>query len=481
MAGTKDRDPFLDHRHFARACRIEYLENTMKRTNHVRGRKVTVLGLGKSGIAACRLLSKGGAIVFGSDSGKPQIARADFTYETGGHSDRIFDADLVVVSPGIPTDHPVLKEARERGVEIIGEIELAAQHFDGTIIAVTGTNGKTTTAALMKSMLDESGMKAALGGNIAPGFPLSEVVLTADRDTVVVAEISTFQLETIKTFKPHIGIITNISPDHLDRHKDFDTYVGLKRKLFVNQSEDDFCILNFDQAVTRKTEVLVHSRVFYFSIHQTIQNGTYLSGDTVYFARNGRNSVLFSKDDVLLPGMHNLENVLAASTAAMLAGCDPGAVKRAVRQFSGVPHRLELVRKIRGVTFINNSMCTNPVAFKRSLEGVPHPFVLICGGRNKNLALEQMVKPITTAKFTVIIGESSVPLSQALKRIGYSRFAIAHSMGEATSVAAAHAESGDTVLLSPGGSSFDMFEDFADRGEQFKESVRRLTNGALKR
>ncbi len=446
----------------------------MKRKKNVQGRKVTVLGLGRSGIAACKLLGVQGAIVFGSDAGKPEIADAGFTYETGGHSERIYDADILVVSPGIPGDHTILNDARERGIEVIGEIELAVQHFDGILIAVTGTNGKTTTAALMKTMLDESGMKAALGGNISPGIPLSEVVLAANRETVVVAEISTFQLETIKTFKPNVGIITNISPDHLDRHKDFETYVGLKRKLFINQGEDDFCILNFDQAVTKETEQVVHSRVYYFSVRQNIQNGAYLSGDTIFFSRNGKRQPLFGKDDVLLPGMHNLENVLAASAAGMLVGCEAAALKRAVQRFTGVPHRLEFVRKLGGVTFINNSMCTNPVAFKRSLEGVQIPFVLICGGRNKNLVLEQMVKPITTAKYTVIIGESAVPLSQALKRIGYDQFSVAQSMNEATDVASAHAAPGDTVLLSPGGSSFDMFKDFADRGEQFKESVWRL-------
>lgn len=446
----------------------------MKRSNHVRGRKVTVLGLGRSGVSACRLLCKEGAVVFGSDSGKPDIRGADFTYETGGHSDRIFDADLIVVSPGIPADHAMLNEARRRGVEIIGEIELASQHFDGAIIAVTGTNGKTTTAALIKMMLDESGIKAVLGGNIAPGIPLSEAVLSAGGDTVMVAEVSTFQLETIKTFRPHIGIITNISPDHLDRHGDFSTYVALKRKLFINQEEDDFCVLNLEQSVTRQTDRVVRSKVWYFSTRQPVRNGAFLRHGSIYFARDGGKDVLFNTEDVLLPGMHNLENVLAASVACMLAGGDPEALRRAVQRFSGVPHRLELVRKLKGVTYINNSMCTNPVAFKRSLEGVTPPFVLICGGRNKGLALEQMVKSITTAKFTVIIGESAVPLSKALRRIGYDSFVIARSMDDATAVAAAHAEAGDTVLLSPGGSSFDMFEDFADRGERFKESVRRL-------
>lgn len=445
----------------------------------MQGRKVTVLGLGRSGIAACKLLQKDGAIVFGSDAGRPEIREAGFDYEIGGHTDRIYDAALMVVSPGIPATHTLLEKARERGIEIIGEIELAAQHFDGTLIAVTGTNGKTTTAALVKAMLDEGKVKSALGGNISPGVPLSEVVLTADSETVVVAEVSTFQLETIKTFKPHIGLITNISPDHLDRHKNFDTYIALKRRLFINQQGEDFCILNYDDPLTKETARMVRSQVCYFSTQCSIENGTFLRDNAVYFARKGEQMKLFERDDVLLHGMHNMENVLAASTAGMIAGCDAAALKRAVSHFSGVPHRLEFVRKVGGVTFVNNSMCTNPVAFARSLEGVQAPFLLICGGRNKDLALSQMVKHITRAKFTVIMGESAVPLSRALAGVGYDRFAIAHSMDESIRMAAAHAEPGDTVLLSPGGSSFDMFNDFADRGEQFKESVWRLTNGAI--
>ncbi len=451
----------------------------MNLKNNVQGRKVTVLGLGRSGIAACRLLKHEGAHVFGSDAGKPALHDTGFAREVGGHTDRIYDADLIVVSPGIPVTHPVLEKAKSQGIEIIGEIELAAQYFEGMLIAVTGTNGKTTTAALIKAMLDEGGIESALGGNIAPGVPLSQVVLTAGNNTVVVAEISTFQLETIKTFRPHIGIITNISPDHLDRHKDLDTYVGLKRKLFMNQEKGDFCILNYDQSLTKETEQVVGSQVFYFSTRSRIGNGAFLLDNTIYFSRKGKEAALFERGDILLPGMHNVENVLAASTAGMLAGCDAAALKQTVRHFSGVPHRLEFVRERGGVTFINNSMCTNPVAFARSLEGVQTPFILICGGRNKELALEQMVHSITKAKFTVLIGESAEPLSHALRRTGYARFAIARSMDESVSIAVAHAEPGDTVLLSPGGSSFDMFKDFADRGEQFKKALWRLDNGTI--
>jgi UDP-N-acetylmuramoylalanine--D-glutamate ligase len=452
----------------------------MKKKENVEGKKVTVLGLGRSGIAACGLLDAHGAVVFGSDSGQPEITARGFAYETGRHSERIFDAELIVVSPGIPFDHEILEEARRRGIEVIGEIELASRHFDGIMIAVTGTNGKTTTAALIKTMLDEAGVVAALGGNISPGIPFSEVVRTATRETVVVAEISTFQLETVISFKPHIGIITNITPDHLDRHKDFQTYVGLKRKLFANQGKDDFCILNFDDPVTKETAGMVNSAVYFFSVAKDVRNGAFLSEGKIYFAQDGTSRKLFARSDIILPGMHNLENVLAASTAGMLAGCDADALARAVKRFSGVPHRLEFVGEFGGITFINNSMCTNPVAFARSLEGIDKPFVLICGGRNKDLALAQMIKPITRAKYTVIIGESAVPLSRALESSGYTDFTIARTMEDAIDIAYSHASRGDTVLLSPGGSSFDMFTDFADRGEKFKEGVWRLTNGTVK-
>ncbi|TET21781.1 MAG: UDP-N-acetylmuramoyl-L-alanine--D-glutamate ligase [Candidatus Cloacimonadota bacterium] len=444
---------------------------------NVRGMKVSVIGLGRSGMAASRLLLKKGAFVFGSDSGTPPISLKGFDYETGVHSERIFDAELIVTSPGVPSDHRILKEARRRGIEVIGEVELASQYFDGQMIAVTGTNGKTTTCALIKAMLDKGGFKAALGGNISPGIPLSQVVLNADTETIIVAEISTFQLETIKEFKPNIGIITNISADHMDRHKDFRTYVSLKRKLFINQDAHDFCILNFDDEITKEIKKEVTSQVFFFSVKNEVENGAFLRKDDIWFNRQQNGKMLFRRQDVLLPGEHNLENILAASVACMLAGCNAESISTVVQTFSGVPHRLEFVKKIKGITFVNNSMCTNPVAFRRSLEGVTTPFVLICGGRNKNLALEQMIAPIRKAKYTVIIGESAPLLARYLKEKGYEEFSIAKTIDEATNVAYAHASVGDTVLLSPGGSSFDMFKDFADRGKKFKESIRRLTNG----
>jgi len=263
----------------------------------------------------------------------------------------------------------------------------------------------------------------------------------------------------------------------MDRHKDFKTYVSLKRKLFVNQDAHDFCILNFDDKITKETKKEVASQVFFFSVKSEVENEAFLRKDEIRFNRQGKGRMLFRRQDVLLRGEHNLENILDAAVACILVGCNAESIRIVVQTFSGVPHRLEFVKKIKGIKFINNSMCTNPVAFRRSLEGVTTPFVLICGGRNKNLALEQMIAPIRKAKYTVIIGESAPLLARYLKEKGYEEFSIVETIDEATNVAYAHASVGDTVLLSPGGSSFDMFKDFADRGKKFKESVRRLTNG----
>lgn len=450
-----------------------------KDTIDLRGRKVTVLGLGRSGIAVSRLLLSKGALVFGSDSGNPNVPIKGFDFERGKHTERVFLSDLIVVSPGIPQEHWVLNEARKKGIEIVGEIELASRIFSGRLIAVTGTNGKTTTCALTEKMLKEGGFKTAIGGNISPGIPLSEAILHSDEETIMVAEISTFQLETIRLFKPFIGIITNITPDHLDRHKDFETYIQLKRKIFINQDKDDYSILNYDQKITRDTKKFVKSNVYFFSVKEKVERGTFLFEDNVLFKSGGKSKFVFGKADVVLPGMHNLENVLAASLASILIGCETDAIKRAVKQFTGVPHRLEFVLEIEGIKFINNSMCTNPVAFKRSIESLTTPFVLICGGRNKDLEIQKMVKPITKAKYTVIIGESAPDIADNLQKNDYRRFYIAKTMDEATMVAYTHASPGDTVLLSPGGSSFDMFKDFADRGNCFKESVGRLKNGKI--
>jgi len=442
----------------------------------LQGKKVTVLGLGRSGIAASELLLSRGAKVFGSDSGNPVIPKGLFDHELGEHTNRIFDADIIIVSPGIPSDSPVLREARRRKIRILGEIELAYQCFSGKLIAVTGTNGKTTTCAIIKEMLSNGGFNALLGGNISPGVPLSRVVLKSSKDAIIVAEVSTFQLETIELFKPFVGILTNISPDHLDRHKNLATYVSLKRKLFINQQKDDFCILNFDEQLTKETEAEVNSNVYFFSAKQKMEKGTFLSHGKVFYANGNSPELLFTRDDVRLPGMHNLENVLAASTASILSGCDYESLKQTVSRFSGVPHRLEFVRELNGISFVNNSMCTNPVAFKRSVETMTSPFVLICGGRNKNLQLEKIVTSILKAKFTVIIGESSLKLAAYLRENGYEQFELAGAMEDAVEIAYKKASRGDTVLLSPGASSFDMFRDFVDRGNCFKQSVKRLNN-----
>lgn len=444
--------------------------------DNFKGKRITVMGLGKSGVAVIKLLLSEGVDVFGSDSGNPDIHIDGLEFEKGKHSNKVFQSDIMVLSPGIPLDHPVVKEAKKRDIEIIGEVEVASRIFDGQLIAVTGTNGKTTTCALINEMLKNGGIKTTLGGNISPGIPFSEAVLHSDTYTKMVIEVSTFQLETIKSFRPFIGIITNISPDHLDRHKDFETYIELKRKLFINQTDDDYCIINFDQDITRQTQKRVKSLVYFFSIKNEVERGCFLSGGNVVYSDGEQRTSLFSERDVLLQGRHNLENVLAASTASLIAGCEIDAIRKTVKEFSGVPHRLELIGEIDGVSFVNNSMCTNPVAFKRTIESFKTPFVLICGGRNKNLELKKMIEPIKKAKSVVIIGESAKALSEYLKKNGYTNFRIAGTMEGAVKIAFEQASRGDTVLLSPGGSSFDMFVDFADRGDHFKRSVERLKN-----
>ena len=440
----------------------------------ITGKKVSVLGLGRSGVAVSKLLISKGARVFASDAGNPDVKIEGLSYETGKHSERIFDSELIVLSPGISMNHEVVKKARKRGIEVLGEIEVAAQFFSGKMIAVTGTNGKTTTCALIGEMLKKGGFKVEVGGNIFPGKPLSEVVLNVDSSTIIVVEVSTFQLETIKEFKPFICVITNITPDHLDRHGDFETYTEIKRKIFMNQKSGDYCILNYDDKVTKQSESLVKSNIYFFSIKNKLPKGVFLDNDNVVFKNKEKKIFLMNRNDILLIGEHNLENVLAASLASILVGCDEGAIAEAAKNFSGVPHRLEPVLEINGIKFINNSMCTNPVAFRRSIESVETPFVLICGGRNKNLAIEKMVNSILKAKYTVLIGESAEAISQYLRKVNYNHFSIAGTMDEATEIAYEHAVSGDTVLLSPGGSSFDMFRDFADRGNRFKKSVKRL-------
>lgn len=447
----------------------------------VKGKKFSVIGLGRSGVAAARLLVKKGAEVFASDMKDKSELRAvageleqlGVGLEFGRHSLRILESERIVVSPGVRSDIPVLKDAREKGMPVISEIELAYSFLECPLVAVTGTNGKTTTAALINHVLEKNGFITALGGNIAPGVPLSDLV-GRPLDFAVV-EVSTFQLETIDRFRPHVGVLTNIAPDHLDRHGSFEEYKRLKARLFSNQTTEDLSVLNADdEDVTDATEAVRSRRVF-FSTSGEVDDGVWVAGGDIRFRISGRSGRVCSSSDIALKGEFNLENSLAASAVCLLLGVGERTVAEALTSFKGVVHRLEEIGEIKGVKFVNNSMCTNPTAAARSLTAFSEPLIVIMGGKDKGFSTDLLIEGVVEkAKHVVLIGEVAQKLSNELKAAGFLQYEGARSMSDALNKAYAVATRGDTVLLSPGFASFDMFKNFEERGFAFKEAFAQL-------
>ncbi len=358
----------------------------------LKGKRVLVVGLGKSGTASALFLKSRGAHVTVSDN-KPKQQLADeiprlldqgIAVETGGHGERTFqDQDLIVVSPGVPSDASILQQARVRGEVVIGEIELAARFFPGRIIAITGSNGKTTTTALTGTIVAAGGFHTLVGGNI--GVPAISLVDAANPETIAVLEVSSFQLETIESYRPHIAVVLNVTPDHLDRHHSFEAYVAAKARIFENQESDDFAVLNADDPTCVQMAKGVASQVFWFSRKAEMDRGACLRNGSIVFRDGSREQQVVPVSEISLKGSHNVENVLAAVCAGMLMGCRPEQIRRrSVRAFKAVEHRLEYVATIRGVDYYNDSKATNVDATIKAIESFPGNIHLILGGKDKD-------------------------------------------------------------------------------------------------
>ncbi|MDI6738859.1 MAG: UDP-N-acetylmuramoyl-L-alanine--D-glutamate ligase [Candidatus Edwardsbacteria bacterium] len=443
--------------------------------------KACVIGAGRSGRAAVKLLRARGASVFVSERNpaSPELMEElnalGAGYEFGGNTAKILGNSLIVISPGVRTDLPIVEQARWRNIRIISEIELAYLATEAPIVAVTGTNGKSTTASMIGEILQQAGIHTLTGGNLAPGRPLAELALEAKANSVIVAEVSTFQIETIEDFKPHVAVITNISPDHLDRHPDFETYAALKGRLLKNQTGNEYAVLNADDANVEKYTVEAKATKLMFSVRRKQANGAWFDNKSLRLARDGRDTVVMRADELKVPGIHNVENALAAIVSSSVFGVQPGEMRTALSEFAGVPHRLEMVRTVNGVTYINNSMCTNAAAGVSSLRAIDQPLVVIAGGRDKGLDLSPFLKEIKQrARAAVFIGEISDRLASELKTMGFDNIHTASDLDQAVRIASGQARPGDTVILSPCCSSFDMFRDFEDRGDRFKRIVREL-------
>ncbi len=448
-------------------------------------KRVLVVGLGKSGVASALFLKAHGAQVTVSDTKSgdelrneiPVLLDHGITVETGGHGDRTFRGqDLIVVSPGVPVDAPPLEQARALGEAVIGEVELAAQFLPGPVVAITGSNGKTTTTTLTGEILTAAGLPTLVGGNI--GTPAISLAERANPETAIVLEISSFQLETIQTFRPKVAVVLNVTPDHLDRHRTFEVYVDAKARIFENQQDTDFAVLNADDPTCAAMGPRTRGQVFWFSRQNEVKQGAWVrDGDIVFRDAKGQREIM-QISEIPLKGVHNLENVLAAVCAGVLMGCPPDKIRQAVCNFKAVEHRLEFVATIRGVDYYNDSKATNVDATMKALESFPANIHLILGGKDKgsdysvlNDLLRQRVKRVYT------IGAAAAKIESQIKG---PEIVHAETLENAIRKANATALSGDVVLLAPACASFDQFKNYEHRGQMFKEIVRGLASEAVK-
>jgi UDP-N-acetylmuramoylalanine--D-glutamate ligase len=443
------------------------------------GKRVLVVGLGKSGVASALFMKKQGARVTVSDTKSgdelrneiPVLLDHGITVETGGHGDRTFQGqDLIVVSPGVPVDAPPLVQARSLGENVIGEIELAAQFLPGPIVAITGSNGKTTTTTLTGEIMTASGFPALVGGNI--GTPAISLAERAKPGTVIVLEISSFQLETIQSFRPKVAVVLNVTPDHLDRHRTFEIYAAAKTRIFENQQSEDCAVLNADDSTCVAMSKKTRAQIYWFSRQNEVERGAWVRDGNIVFRDGSGQREIMQVSEIPLKGAHNLENVLAAVCASVLMGCSAEKIRQAVHGFKAVEHRLEFVASIGGVDYYNDSKATNVDATIKALESFPSNIHLIVGGKDKgsdytvlNDLLRQRVKRVYT------IGAAAAKIESQIKG---SEVVHAETLENAIRQAHASAKPGDVVLLAPACASFDQFKSYEHRGRVFKEVIQAM-------
>jgi UDP-N-acetylmuramoylalanine--D-glutamate ligase len=450
-----------------------------------RGKTVLVAGAARSGVASAEFLLLRGARVVLTDTKNEEslpislaplrkIAQTsgELVFELGGHKLESFrNCDFVVISPGVPLAHPLFEESRKAGIPILAEIELAFRHLKGKILGITGSNGKTTTTTLAAELLRGAGLRGYAAGNI--GSPLISLASASTPDDFYVVELSSFQLESIREFRPYVGAILNLTPDHMDRYRDFADYIGAKQRIFMNQNAADFAVLNADDPRTAAVAAQVSSVPVLFSRREQVARGAFVRGGHLIYRDSSRDTDLFPAENIRLKGSHNLENVLAACAIALLAGAAPGSLAEVVRDFAGVEHRLEFVAELDGVQYFNDSKATNVDATIKSLEAFPRNILLIAGGRDKGgdfLPLRPLVAQ--RAKHLIVIGEAASKIRAALSDVVETSSAT--SLPGAVLFASRMASPGDIVLLAPACASFDMFQNYEHRGRVFKEAVHGL-------
>jgi UDP-N-acetylmuramoylalanine--D-glutamate ligase len=448
----------------------------------LKNKRVLVVGLGKSGLSAAMFLRGQGSRVTVSDARSamalakeiPALLEAGIMVESGGHGLLTFRRqDLIVVSPGVPMDTPEVKQVVAFGLPVIGELELASRYLKGQVVAITGSNGKTTTTTLVGKIFKDSGLPTQVGGNI--GLPVIDLVAQSTAETVNVLEVSSFQLETVEEFHPRIAVILNITPDHLDRHGSFEKYVAAKERIFERQGAKDALVLNGDDRVVQLSAARAKSEVFWFSATKAVRRGAFVRDGVIVWVEKegGLTEPVMPVSEVPLKGAHNIENVLAAVCVARLEKVSAESIRASVASFTAVEHRLELVRKLNGVEFYNDSKATNVDATMKAVASFAKGIHLVLGGKDKDSdysLMAPMLKERVKAVYT--IGSAAEKIERQLH--GVVKMVAAETMQVAVAEAAKAAVAGDVVLLSPACSSFDQFENYEHRGRVFRQLVNEL-------
>ena len=446
----------------------------------VKGKKISVIGAARSGVGAAKLVKKLGGIPFVSDfSPKEKIYDAvnqlemeKINFEFGGHSDRVYESSLMIVSPGVPNDSQVLENARTKGIKMVSEVEFAYHYCKGKIIAITGTNGKTTTTSLCGHIFNTCGYKTHVAGNI--GLAFSEIALDVEEGDFVSLEVSSFQLDLIENFKPAVAMILNITPDHLNRYENsIKKYAVSKQRIYKNQDENDFLIVNKDSKSVMKYLSEYNSKSFFFSLNEEQNDGCFYSDGEVIFRLNGKENFRCSRNDINIRGEHNLSNAMSVVCGAKAFDLDNEGIVKGLQTFKSVEHRLELVRQIDGVKYINDSKATNVDSVWYALKSFDEPILLIIGGQDKGNDYTQ-IKDLVLQKVKKIyaIGSSAEKVFNFFHHD--VKVEIKKSLEEAVKSASNETISGDVVLLSPACASFDMFNNYEHRGKVFKEAVNKL-------
>ena len=454
-------------------------ENIMKN-------KVLVAGCGISGIGAARMLLAAGKSVIlydGNDKKNKEEIRAQVADNSSDETlsivlgtlsqDVIDQSEYCVISPGIPTDLAFVEELKKNGVPIWSEIELAYHYAKGQVIGITGTNGKTTTTALTGEIMKKFYKSVFVVGNI--GDPYTAHALETTDESVTVAEVSSFQLETIMDFHPNVSAITNITPDHLDRHKTMECYIQVKEGITRNQTEEDTCVLNYEDPVLREFGKTLKCKVLYFSSKEKLDEGIFMDGDLIIYRHDGKSEKVLDVNELNIIGRHNHENVMTAVAIAMQLGVPMDMIREACREFKAVEHRIEYVRERFGVTYYNDSKGTNPDAAIQAIKAMPGPTLLIAGGYDKHSEYDEWIENFDgKVRYLVLIGQTRDKIAECAKKHGITDIMYAEDLQEAVQVCASYANPGDNVLLSPACASWGQFKNFEERGRKFKEFVRNL-------